>query len=249
MALSTIGVGSTANDGTGDPLRTAFQTVNTAITAVNNAIAVDTGTTTFKDDGGTRGVRVAANGDISFLNANASVGVFWDETANSNNGSIGIGISASLTAPLHVNNEVAGASTIAAFGTNAAIDALKLITTDGTLTWGFNCLNSRNFVIQTNQIERCRAASNGDFTWKNDGTTVGMTWDSSARSNAGALGVATSTPTAAVDINSDVVRLRTSKTPASATATGNAGDICWDASYIYVCTASNTWKRVAIATW
>ena len=30
------------------------------------------------------------------------------------------------------------------------------------------------------------------------------------------------------------------------TSTGTAGDIAWDASYIYVCTASNVWKRVAI---
>lgn len=38
-------------------------------------------------------------------------------------------------------------------------------------------------------------------------------------------------------------------TPASATATGVAGTITWDANYIYVCTATNTWKRTAIATW
>ena len=38
-------------------------------------------------------------------------------------------------------------------------------------------------------------------------------------------------------------------TPASATASGTAGEIAWDASYIYVCTATNTWKRVAISTW
>ena len=38
-------------------------------------------------------------------------------------------------------------------------------------------------------------------------------------------------------------------TPASASAAGTAGTIAWDASYIYVCTATNTWKRVAIATW
>ena len=37
--------------------------------------------------------------------------------------------------------------------------------------------------------------------------------------------------------------------PASASATGSEGQISWDASYIYVCTATNTWKRVAIATW
>lgn len=38
-------------------------------------------------------------------------------------------------------------------------------------------------------------------------------------------------------------------TPASAGATGVAGQIRWDASFIYICTATNTWKRVAIATW
>ena len=37
--------------------------------------------------------------------------------------------------------------------------------------------------------------------------------------------------------------------PGSASATGVAGQIAWDSGYIYVCTASNTWKRVAIATW
>jgi hypothetical protein len=52
-----------------------------------------------------------------------------------------------------------------------------------------------------------------------------------------------------LDVNNDKIRLRTAKTPASAGATGNAGDICWDADYIYVCVATNTWKRVAIASW
>ncbi len=52
-----------------------------------------------------------------------------------------------------------------------------------------------------------------------------------------------------LDITSDRIRLRTAKTPASAAATGAQGDIAWDASFIYICTATNTWKRVAIATW
>jgi len=52
-----------------------------------------------------------------------------------------------------------------------------------------------------------------------------------------------------LNINSDVIRVRTAKTPASATDTGNAGDICWDANYIYVCIAANTWKRSALSTW
>ena len=39
------------------------------------------------------------------------------------------------------------------------------------------------------------------------------------------------------------------KTPATAADTGTAGNISWDASYVYVCTATNTWKRAAITTW
>ena len=52
-----------------------------------------------------------------------------------------------------------------------------------------------------------------------------------------------------MDIAGDVMRIRTSKTPASATAAGNEGDICRDSSYIYVCTATNTWKRASLSTW
>jgi hypothetical protein len=32
----------------------------------------------------------------------------------------------------------------------------------------------------------------------------------------------------------------------ASTDTGTAGQVCWDANYIYVCTATNTWKRVAL---
>jgi len=65
----------------------------------------------------------------------------------------------------------------------------------------------------------------------------------------GNVGIGTTSPTALLDVNSDTVRVRTARTPASAAAAGNAGDICWDADYIYVCTATDTWKRTAISTW
>jgi hypothetical protein len=41
----------------------------------------------------------------------------------------------------------------------------------------------------------------------------------------------------------------TTKTPASATATGTVGTITYDNDYIYICIATDTWKRVGIATW
>lgn len=37
--------------------------------------------------------------------------------------------------------------------------------------------------------------------------------------------------------------------PASAASSGTAGQIAYDTGYIYICTATDTWKRVAIATW
>ncbi len=38
-------------------------------------------------------------------------------------------------------------------------------------------------------------------------------------------------------------------TPASSSAACTAGQIAVDASYVYVCTAANTWKRAALASW
>jgi hypothetical protein len=50
--------------------------------------------------------------------------------------------------------------------------------------------------------------------------------------------------------NIDRIQIETSKTPASASATGTAGEICWDASYLYVCTASTpTWTRIPLSPW
>lgn len=38
-------------------------------------------------------------------------------------------------------------------------------------------------------------------------------------------------------------------TPSSEASPGEKGTIAWDTHYIYVCIATNTWKRCAIATW
>jgi hypothetical protein len=45
------------------------------------------------------------------------------------------------------------------------------------------------------------------------------------------------------------LRVATPRTPASSTATGNTGEICWDASYVYLCVNTNTWRRIAHSTW
>lgn len=70
---------------------------------------------------------------------------------------------------------------------------------------------------------------------------------------SGHVGIGTASISASLDVNSDIFRLRTAKVPATAGAAGNQGDICWGTdggtSYLYVCIATNTWERVALATW
>lgn len=38
-------------------------------------------------------------------------------------------------------------------------------------------------------------------------------------------------------------------TPATASSAGTAGEIAYDANYVYICVATNTWKRASLATW
>ena len=44
-------------------------------------------------------------------------------------------------------------------------------------------------------------------------------------------------------------RIATSAAPATATSTGTAGEIRYDSGYVYICVATNTWKRAALTTW
>ena len=63
------------------------------------------------------------------------------------------------------------------------------------------------------------------------------------------VGINTDQPTEALDINANSIRLRNNLTPSSATALGSAGQICWDANYIYICIATDTWRRIPHDTW
>jgi hypothetical protein len=64
---------------------------------------------------------------------------------------------------------------------------------------------------------------------------------------SGFFGLGAITPTAPLDINGSFFRLRDSKTPASATDTGNKGEWCYDTNYIYVWTAANIVGRAALS--
>ena len=62
----------------------------------------------------------------------------------------------------------------------------------------------------------------------------------------------TNTDKKVLTVNSTAITLSTvlqaPQTTKANSSIGSAGQICWDGSYIYVCTATNTWKRATLNT-
>lgn len=125
---------------------------------------------------------------------------------------------------------------------------------DATITHSADLLAVAGATLRTNDLQL--TTGSGIRT----GTTAGNTLLLQARDVDGASYTtfatltANNTPTfdiqpTSLTVNGNQAIITTSQTPASAGATGTQGTICWDSSYIYICIATNTWKRVAISTW
>ena len=52
-----------------------------------------------------------------------------------------------------------------------------------------------------------------------------------------------------VDASPPLAPALSSNAPATASSAGSEGDIRFDSGYVYVCIATNTWKRAALTTW
>ena len=113
---------------------------------------------------------------------------------------------------------------------------------------GANCTNATNSIFIGFDA---RPAGNTEvnqvvigYEGRGDGSNTTVIGNTSTTSTRFA-----GTATSVLRTSGDTLRIDNDRTPATAGAAGNEGDICWDANYIYVCVAANTWKRVAIATW
>lgn len=98
----------------------------------------------------------------------------------------------------------------------------------------YNVLNSGNTATSFNLTNTAFSIGNG--------TSAGARSDAFSVLFNGNTTVAGSITSASLNIAA------LNAAPASATATGTIGEIKFTADHIYVCVATNTWKRVAIAT-
>ena len=110
------------------------------------------------------------------------------------------------------------------------------------------------FRVSANGVSKFRIEAEGDVYASHSISASGgfigystsvFSGSTSVCTGFGNFGVGTPTTTAKCDIASDVLRLRTAKTPASSGAAGNQGDICFDDNYLYRCIATNIWIRFA----
>ena len=130
------------------------------------------------------------------------------------------------------------------------------VTGTGVLAAGMY-INAAGAAIRSmyNHVHVSGATTNNSFFLNDYASTLTSQFDDLiAVDGINNLGLATrvvqvnSEADGAISVSGDLV-LKTTQTPATAGATGTKGTIAWDADYMYVCIATDTWERVAIATW
>ncbi len=154
-----------------------------------------------------------------------------------------------------------GSGTVTSVSGTGTVNGISLsgtVTTSGSLTLG----GTLSGVSLTSQVTGTLPVANGGTGITSLGSGV-ATWlgTPSSANFAAALTDETGTGVVVFDTSPTITTpilvtptmatpiIGGPVTPASASAFGVAGQILWDASFIYICVAASTWKRVAIATW
>jgi hypothetical protein len=205
MAQQIINTGAVANDGTGDPLRTAFTETNSNFTEIYTAGPVGSN------------VRIA-NNTILTINTNGNLVLAPNGT--------GVVQSNVSIVPNQANVRNLGSST-ARWGTVYAkyVDITNGSIYSGDLTVTGNLV--ANAVITPELTVNTIQSDDSTVVKIQDGVEVDG--DMLVNGDVSVGGILSSSPQ--------------TKT---AVSTGTVGQICWDSDYIYVCTATDTWKRVAL---
>ena len=189
-AFLAVGVGTSANDGTGDSLRAAFIKVNSNFSNI---------------------------GDIGFDAANINV-TGSIEVAGNVTSAYFIGDGSQLTGVVSV-----ATTNVAVTAQYVTANAQANITSVGNLTSlssGGNIQTTRNVIANTVYASSYLNSDGSNPFYPFNGN---------------------------INVRGNLI-VANSYVPASNTAVGTAGQIVWDSGNIYVCVATNTWKRAALTS-
>ena len=174
------------------------------------------------------GIKVLENGVTN--GAGLSVELYWGSTNSAGNTggkklettSTGVTITGALTA--------GGLTYPTVNGTNG-----QVLTSDGAgnVAWGAGGGGGGASVTISDTPP---AASAGDLWWESDSGRLKIYYQDVDSSQW-------------VDVAPPLAPALSSNAPATAGSTGSAGDIRYDSGYVYVCVATDTWKRAALTTW
>lgn len=226
MAQQTINIGSAANDGTGDPLRTAFDKIN------DNFLEI------YTELGGTD---LAANNLIMSANTIASTDTNGDINLDPNGtGAVTIATGNKLKLVDHTDNAIvtldadgnlSHASTLASDGTTLTMGAMTINNSTGTIAHSSAdiTLDPTTSVISDGDIK-----SSGNETHSLGSTTNKWLTVFASRYNGARIGLTGTAPASSVGAAGDI-----------------AGDIVVNGTHVFVATAAydgstNIWSRIAL---
>lgn len=199
------------------------------------------------------------NGTLGFATGSAFNGTINVATGGITSGSktINIGTGQGVGGGTYITmGSTNGTSSISLLGSVYANSIAGTTNTSGVNL--FNSTTSGNITIGSALTSSSVALANGTNFAGSINIASGATVSGSKTINIGVNGQGGSTTsinigsatgaTSNTYLNGKVI-MQNPTVPGSATATGTAGEIAWDANYVYVCTATNTWKRTALSTW
>ena len=203
----------------------------------------DTGVIHFKDTGGTQRRAILR----------ASDQIIFGDVDNSTTDSY-LTFCANLSQRHVINNNQIGVWTAAGVSVTGLITASKaaggaglmLDASAGTADTGMDIRWLRGGVLKW-QMGSGFATGGDNLDFYDRGGGDRLVWQ--AVPNGGFNIMVPVNATDGLVVSSGGFSISTSSTPASASATGTQGQVAWDADYVYVCTATNTWKRTPISTW
>jgi hypothetical protein len=165
------------------------------------------------------------------ITINKSTGIITVDNFNASQISLGTLADARLSSNVALTSDI----------NKVAIDALGI---NATQLGGLDSTAFLQNIITSND------PNNGGFLLKENNTNLGFHTDDFTVTDESGIGGAF------VKLSNDIVRINdlqivdiSTTVPATSTSTGQKGQIVYSEDYIYVCIATDTWKRVAISVW